>query len=173
MHALLVYAAVLAQTSALKVGATVPDLSAKGSDGKNHSLKAMAETGPVYLYFVKEVCSANPFAVKHFNAMYDKYGKKIEFFAVINAGQDGHASWKDQFGAQFPALYDPQEKIIAAFGLQNSQWVFKLEKGKVSKVFAGFGTNALNPLNDDLAKTAGMKKAHLTFEGAPTRLTFG
>src|SRR4051812_43096743 len=69
--------------------AKAPDFNAKGSDGKDYSLKSLTEKGPVFLYFVKKDCGSNPIAVKLFNRVFKAYEGKARLVAVVNADSDG------------------------------------------------------------------------------------
>ncbi|MBC8064386.1 MAG: redoxin domain-containing protein [Chlorobia bacterium] len=144
------------------------------SDGKTHTVKSLTEKGPVYLLFVKEQCSANPYATPFFVKIHDAYGKNVNFVGVINAGKQGHASWKSQFKGQWTTLLDPEKKIISGFKVARSTPVIKIGRdGKVEKIFHGWGQKALKQLSVDMAKEAKIAEKPIDLSGAPARTQYG
>ncbi|MBS1718531.1 MAG: redoxin domain-containing protein [Armatimonadetes bacterium] len=158
----------------LKVGQTFPSFSLKGSDGKTHNLAELSKKGPVFFYFVKQICSANPFAIKYFEDMYKAYGKKVTFVGVINSDAEGQREWAKEFGGTFMTLLDKDESLIHGVNITHSQWTFEVAPdGKVVGVFPGFGINALKPLSAELARVGKVANAKLAFLDAPGRTQFG
>ena len=150
------------------------EINSPGSDGKTHTMKSLTEKGPVYLLFVKEQCSANPYATPYFVKIHEAYGSKVNFVGVINAGKAGHANWKSQFKGQWNTLLDPDKKIISGFGVKRSTPVIKIGKnGKVEKVFNGWGKEALQLLVADMAKEAKIAEKPIDLSGAPARTQYG
>jgi len=168
---------VLAQedlTNGLKAGVSAPTFQANASDGKSYSLKSLTEKGPAFLYFVKDGCSANPFSVKYFNRLYNAYKGKVRFIAVMNSGKDAYASFVKDYGAPFPGLLDPDEKIIQAYSVHHSQTVVMVGKdGKVAKTFQGYGKDSLSQLNASLAGAAKSAVLKVDLAGAPSGTAYG
>jgi peroxiredoxin len=158
----------------LEAGADVPKFSLTGTDGKTYTPASLTEKGPAFVYFVKESCTANPRALPLYNELYKAYGEKITFVAVINSEKDAAEAWKKEFGADYVALLDPDMQVIKAFGLDQSQHTFLINKdGKIDQAFHGFGQDALDPLSQEMAKIGGGEAAKLDFSNAPRRRAFG
>lgn len=158
----------------LEAGADVPKFSLTGTDGKTHTPETLTENGPAFVYFVKEVCTANPRALPLYNELYKAYGDKINFVAVINSEKAAAEAWKKEFGADYVALLDPDMQVIKAFGLDQSQHTFLINKeGKIEQAFHGFGQDALEPLSQEMAKVGGSDVAKLDFSNAPRRRAYG
>ncbi len=156
-----------------KEGDKSVEFSASASDGKTHTVKSLTEKGPVYLLFVKEQCSANPYATPFFQKIYETYGNKVNFVGVINAGKEGHAGWKSTYKGQWTTMFDPEQKIISGFGVKRSTPVIKIGKdGKVEKVFNGWGRESLTALAADMAKEAKSDKT-LDLTSAPQGSRYG
>ena len=65
----------------LEAGADVPKFSLTGTDGKTYTPESLTENGPAFVYFVKEVCTANPRALPLYNELYKAYGDKMAILA--------------------------------------------------------------------------------------------
>ncbi len=158
----------------LKVGVKAPEFSAKASDNKTYSLKDLTADGPVYLYFVKATCGSNPRAVPLFKQLYDAYGAKVKFIAVMDAESDEVAGWRDDYKVKYSVLFDPKLAVIHAYGNEASQSVYMIGKdGKIAAVFPGFGNESLTKLNKSMAETAKLPEAKLDLGRAPAGLAFG
>ena len=157
-----------------KVGDPSFEINAASSDGKTHTVKSLTEKGPVYLLFVKEVCSANGYATPFFQKIFEAYGDKVKFYGVINADKAAHAKWKETYKGTWETLYDPEKKIISGFGVRRSTPVIKIGKdGKVEKVFLGWGQEVLKELSADLAKEAKIAEKPVDLSGAPSGMRYG
>lgn len=153
----------------LKSGTKAPDFSAKGTDGKTHTLKSLTKSGSVSLYFIKIGCPVNHRAAPFFNRIAGAYGPQANLVGVINGSLSEAKAWAKEYGAKFPILADPDLKIIQAYGAQYSPWATAISKsGKVTKVWDSGSSETLTALNKIAAETAGKKVANLSFAGAPT-----
>ena len=158
----------------IKAGDKAPDFSVVGTDGKTHTIASLTKDGPVFLYFVKQNCGANPLAVPLFNQLYGAYGKKAQFVGVMDADKGGFDDWKSTFKGQFVTLLDKNEKIIHGYGVAFSQTTVMIGKdGKVAKVFPGFGKESMSSLNASLAGAAKVGVQNVDLSNAPTRPRFG
>lgn len=134
-----------------KVGDAAFAIDTTASDGKTHSIKSMTEKGPFYLLFVKEQCSANPYATPFFQKIYEAYGDKVTFVGVINADKEGHANWKKEWKGQWTMLLDPEmnhqgvqrQAVYASYqdrkgrqGRKDLQW---LGPGGLERIVGGYG----------------------------------
>ena len=153
----------------LPVGAKAPNFSAKGTDGKTHSLASLTKKGATYLYFIKIGCPVNHRAAPHFNKIASSYGAQANMVGVINGSLEDAKAWAKEYGAKFTILADPDLKIIRAYGAQHSPWAAAVAKnGTVQKVWNSGSPTTLTALNKLAATTAGKKMASLSFDGAPS-----
>jgi thiol-disulfide isomerase/thioredoxin len=141
-------------TPYLAIGETAPAISGTGTDGKAYN--APAKDKPVFVVFWKERCPHNPRAAALFNALHEAYKGKVNFFGVVNAGDAGAKAWVDQFSLNYALLPDQINP-----------------DGKIAKVFEGYGSEAMQQLNEALAAAAGTKPAEVDLSKAPGRLTWG
>lgn len=155
--------------SGLRAGAKAPEFSAKGTDGKTHSLASLNKHGDVHLYFIKIGCPVNHRAAPYVNSIAKSYGPKGNIVGVINGSESEARAWAKEYGAKFTILADPGKKIIRAYGAQHSPWVVSIDKsGKVSHVYNSVSSTTLPNLNAKVAAATGQKLAKLSFEGAPS-----
>jgi len=158
----------------VKEGENAPDFSEQGSNGKTHTLKSLTAKGPVFLYFVKATCGANPAAVPLFNQIYKAYGEKANFVAVIDADGERFSSWKKEFDAPYEAILDADKSVIKAYGVKASQAAMLVNKdGKIEKIFRGFGQQSLTDLETELAKAGKVEVKKLDFARAPKGKRYG
>ncbi len=157
----------------VKKGDVAPAFKTASTDGQKE-LKSLLKQGPVFLVFLKDHCSANPFAVKYYTRLSQAYGKATQFFVVINTDKKGHDEWKKEWGNTQVALLDPNSKIIDAYGIQHSTIGVEIGKdGKVVQVFPGYGIESLKQFNTRLAAAAKTKPKSIDFAEAPTNQAFG
>jgi len=159
----------------IKKGAQAPKFTTVASDDKQYALTELLKKGPVFLYFVKEHCGANPQAVPHFNSIAKAYeGKNVTFLAVINADKKAHSEWAKTFKSPTTALLDPDKKLIKEYKIRFSQSaVMVAPDGTVAKVFPGYGQASLDDLNASMAGVAKMEVPKLDFSNAPKNPRFG
>jgi peroxiredoxin len=153
--------------------AKAPEFSAKASDGKTYTLKALTEKKPVFLYFVKRDCGSNPMSVKLYNRLYNAYKGKVNFYAVINTDAEGFKGFASEYRAPFVALLDANKDVIKSYGIRASQTVVMVDtEGKRTK-FGGFGKESLAQLNAALAKAAGVDVQTVDLSDAPNGVAYG
>lgn len=167
-------AGVVAAQYGLKEGVKAPDFSVKGVDDKAYSLKTLTEKKPLFLYFVKENCGANPVAVPLFKSLFKQYGDKANVVMVMNADTDAIKSWTKDHDLKITALPDSTKQIIKAYEMKVSQTVVQIDKdGKVVKVFRGFGKDSLEPLNAAMAAAFDTKPAQMSLSDVPAGPAYG
>jgi peroxiredoxin len=151
-----------------------PAFTAQTSDGRTVTLPQLLKKGPVFLYFVKEHCGANPEAVPLFNSLARAHGAKANLFMVIDTDRASHAKWAKSYGTTTPALLDPQMKIIHAYGIDASQCAVMVgQDGTVRRFFPGFGLDSLQSLNASLAGASKRPVPKLDLSKAPKGTRFG
>lgn len=152
----------------VKVGSKAMAFSAKGTDGKTHTLDSLSKKGPVFLYFIKEGCPVNHRAAPHFAKLYDAYKGKANFVGVYNGSVEDAKTWQKNYKAKFTILSDADLKIIRGYGAIYSPWSVMVEKGKVSKIMEGGSPKELKQVNELMAKSTKQKLVAMTFDGAPS-----
>ena len=150
-----------------------PNFSAQASTGRTVTLAELTKKGPVFLYFIKEHCGANPGAVPLFNAI-AKAHPDANLYMVINTDQASQEKWSKSFGITTPAILDPQKKVIKSFGIRASQTAVMVDKdGAVAKFFPGFGLDSLKSLNASLAGASKRPVPNVDLSKAPKDPRFG
>jgi thiol-disulfide isomerase/thioredoxin len=157
----------------LPAGSAISSPTLKGIDGVAYDLKALSEKGPVFLTFWKDPCPHNRRAMPFFNALKEAYGAKATMLGAVRSSDDGTKAWSAQFAAKFPLMPDPDSQLINAFKSAYSICTFEIVKGKITRVFEGYGQNELKALNAALAEAAGTAPAQIDLSAAPTRQTWG
>ncbi len=175
---LIVAAAVFvnATTEQTLVGKAAPKFTASGSDGKTHTLESLTNGSALVLYFIKDGCPVNSEAIKYYNAVGKAYAgnAKVKLIGVYNGDAKAFAAWNNRFKVPYPVLYDPGYKIIQAYGAQHSPWLTMVSSDrKVAKEFPGYSVKSLEDLSATMAKSGGVAKAKLSFQGAPSEDAFG
>jgi len=156
-----------------KVGKPAPEFSAKGSDGKTHTLKSLTANGPVFLYFIKDGCPINHEMVKYFNELGKAYQGKASLVGVIDGDASTARNWLSQYKAPYTLLLDPSHQIIRSYGAMYSPWAVMVEDGKIAKVWPGASKAGLTEMNALMAKAGKTKLVSVNLEGAPTRPSGG
>lgn len=152
----------------LQAKAKAPDFSAKGTDGKTHTLKSLTKDGPVAFYFVKIGCPVNQRAIPHFNAVTKAYQGKAKLIGVIDGNMETAKEWKSDNRSPMTLLADEDKKIIRAYKAGYSPWVVLVGKdGKVVKTLPGGSRDELTEVSKFLATSAKVTMAKLDFAGAP------
>lgn len=157
------------------VNRTAHPFSAKGSDNATHSLESLTKDRALLLYFIKDGCPVNARMLPHFKQIHAAYksGTKVNIIGVYNMGQAQYANFKRTNGIEFTCLFDPSKQIIGPYGAQSSPWAVLVEKGRITKVWAGYGKSNLKSMNDTLAKLNGMPVKQLAFSNAPVDVEAG
>lgn len=158
--------------SAPLIGTKAPNFSAKGSDGKTHTLASVTKSGPVVLYFIQSTCPVNAEAMKYFNRVGAAY-KGARLVGVIDENAAGYKEWAKEFKPTFPVLFDPNKTIIRAYQAQASPWAIHVKNGEIAKVWDGYSAKYLTELNASVASAAKSAPKKLDFKGAPTLPAFG
>ncbi|MGV3616189.1 MAG: TlpA family protein disulfide reductase [Fimbriimonas sp.] len=151
-----------------------PAFKTTTSTGRTVTLAELRKKGPVFLYFIKEHCGANPEAVPLFNAIARAHAGKANLYLVIDTDKASYATWKKSFGTTTPALFDPQKKIIGDYGIDASQCAMMINPdGTVAKFFPGFGLDSLKSLNASLAGASKRPVPAVDLSKAPKDPRFG
>jgi peroxiredoxin len=102
-------------------GGLAPNFSLKSLDGKDFSLSAALQSGPVLLAFFKIGCPVCQFTFPFLERLYQR--NKSSNATIVGIGQNGPektAAFVKEYGVTFPVLLDPEEKgyiVSNAYGL--------------------------------------------------------
>lgn len=136
-------------------GKIAPGFSLKGLDGKEYSLGALIERGPVVAAFFKISCPVCQFTFPFLERLYQRYGgDRVTFLGI---SQDDARSTKEfaaQYGATFPVALDEKGYPVSnAYGLTSVPTIFLIEPdGTVSVSSTGFDKKDLETIARELAE---------------------
>jgi peroxiredoxin len=151
-----------------------PDFSAKGSDGKTHSLKSLTNGKTLVLYFISSTCPVNEEAMKFYKQIGVAYKGKLNFMGVIDEEEPGYVEWKKRFSNKFSVVYDDELSIIRSYGAMASPWIIVVNpSGEIVMEHKGYSVASLKELNAHMAKVAGVSPAKLDLTGAPADMSYG
>ena len=136
-------------------GNIAPGFSLKGLGGREYSLGALLERGPVVAAFFKISCPVCQFTFPFLERLYKRYGEGGVTFVGIS--QDDAQSTKEfaaEYGVTFPMV--PDEKgypVSNAYGLTNVPTIFLIETDRSVKVSSnGFDKKDLDTIARELAE---------------------
>jgi len=142
-------------------GNMAPGFSLTGLDGKEYSLGALMERGPVVVAFFKISCPVCQFTFPFLQRLFKLYGGDGATFLAISQ-DDARATKKfaEEFGVTFPIVLDEEEYPVSnGYGLTNVPTIFLIDTEGVVKVSGmGFVKQDLETIS---AKLAEYKKTSL------------
>jgi peroxiredoxin len=136
-------------------GKIAPGFSLKGLDGKEYSLGALIERGPVVAAFFKISCPVCQFTFPFLERLYQRYGRDGATF--LGVSQDDARSTKvfaAQYGVAFPMVLDEKGYPVSnAYGLTSVPTIFLVEPdGTVRVSSTGFDKKDLETIARELAE---------------------
>jgi len=145
-------------------GNTAPDFSLKALDGKEHSLAALLERGPVVLAFFKVSCPVCQFTFPFLQRIAERFAGKNA--SVVGVSQDDARStreFNEEYGVKFLTLIDdPAYRASNAYGLSNVPTVLLVEPdGKAKVSLMGFDKAGLETIASELAQHSRISSAPL------------
>ena len=145
-------------------GNIAPEFSLKGMDGKNYSLGALLERGPVVAAFFKISCPVCQFTFPFLERMFKRYGGEGVTFLGIS--QDDARSTKEfaaEYGVSFPIALDEKGYPASnAYALTNVPTIFLIEAdGTVGVSSMGFDKKDLETIASKLAERGKIAPAAL------------
>jgi peroxiredoxin len=88
-------------------GNMAPGFSLKGLDGKNYSLGALIERGPVVAAFFKISCPVCQFTFPFLERLYKRYGGDgVTFLGISQDDARATQKFASEYGVTFPVLLD-------------------------------------------------------------------
>lgn len=148
----------------VNAGTAAPQFLLKGLDGKDYSLAALLENGPVVAAFFKISCPVCQFTFPFLERLYRRYGGDAVTFLGIS--QDDARSTRDfvrQYGVTFPmALDDKGYPASNAYGLTSVPTIFLIAPyGTVRVSSMGFDKKDLEAIGSELAQRKKMQATAL------------
>jgi peroxiredoxin len=136
-------------------GKIAPGFSLKGLDGKEYSLGALIERGPVVAAFFKISCPVCQFTFPFLERLHQRYGGDGVTF--LGVSQDDARSTKEfvsEYGVTFPMVLDEKGYPVSnAYGLTSVPTILLIEPdGTVRVSSAGFDKKDLETIARELAE---------------------
>ena len=136
-------------------GKIAPGFSLKGLDGKEYSLGALTERGPVVAAFFKISCPVCQFTFPFLERLYQRYGG--DGVTLLGVSQDDARSTKEfmsEYGVTFPMMLDEKGYPVSnAYGLTSVPTIFLIEPdGAVRVSSTGFDRKDLETIARELAE---------------------
>ncbi|MBV9885154.1 MAG: TlpA family protein disulfide reductase [Acidobacteria bacterium] len=136
-------------------GNKAPGFSLKDSTGKDYSLSALLEKGPVVAAFFKISCPVCQYTFPFLERLYQRYGKTATFLGISQDDAKATKKFADEYGVTFSMPLDESAKNYPAsnaYGLTNVPTVFLIEPDSSIKVVCnGFDRNGLEEIAAYLA----------------------
>ncbi|HLZ12259.1 MAG TPA: TlpA disulfide reductase family protein [Candidatus Acidoferrum sp.] len=147
-------------------GNLAPNFSLKSLDGKEFSLAAALEKGPVLLAFFKIGCPVCQFTFPFLERLHQRYkNPNLTIVGISQNGPEKTTSFNKEYGVTFPVLLDPEEKryvVSNAYGLTMvPTLIFVGAAGSVLVSSMGFVKSDLESIAGKLAEQASIVKAPL------------
>ena len=138
-------------------GQTAPGFSLQGVDGKNYSLEALRQKGPVVAAFFKISCPVCQFTFPFLQRLYERYGSDdVTFLGISQDDAKATAGFAKEYGSTFPMALDEKEKgypASNAYGLTNVPTIFLIDpEGAVRVSSMGFVRKDLEQIAANLAE---------------------
>jgi len=152
-----------------------PDFSAKGSDGKTHTLASLTKKDkPVLFYFIGNTCPINAMAIPYFKQIEKAYKGKVNFVGVIDGDEEIYKDWNKEFKTSFTVLYDPDFEMIKKFKALASPWaVLVSPDGEIVQTMSGYSDKSLQSLISAMAKQGKTQPVKIDTSAAPEDDMFG
>lgn len=112
---------------ALVPGATAPDFTLPGMDGKPFSLREALARGPVLAAFFKVSCPTCQYAFPFLQRIYKAHGNNsVTIVGISQNGKKDTAGFLKEYGINFPVLLDDTSSypVSNAYGLTNVPTIF-------------------------------------------------
>jgi peroxiredoxin len=143
------------EMSNINPGAKAPAFSLKDLSGKEYSLPALLEKGPVVAAFFKISCPVCQFTFPFLERMYKRYGGNgVTFLGVSQDDARATKKFASEYGVTFPmALDDHNYATSNAYGLTSVPTIFLIDTdGTVRVVCMGFEKKGLEEIAGFLAE---------------------
>ena len=143
------------QMTHIVAGNKAPGFSLKDSNGKDFSLSALLEKGPVIAAFFKISCPVCQYTFPFLERLHQRYGKTATFLGISQDDAKATNKFSSEYGVTFPTPLDESAKNYPAsnaYGLTNVPTVFLIEPDSSIKVVCnGFDKKGLEEIASALA----------------------
>ncbi len=143
-------------------GNVAPGFSLKSIDGKESSLNAALQRGPVVLAFFKVSCPVCKFTFPFLQRLYKTYGSDGATFLGVSQDNSGASrDFANDFGVTFPVLIDDAGYPVSnAYGLTMVPTVFLISPDATVQVSSmGFVKADLESIADALADSRNITRS--------------
>jgi len=144
-------------------GNIAPGFSLKSLDGKEYSLTALIDSGPVIAAFFKISCPVCQLTFPFLERLYQRYGGGVTFLGISQDDVRATKSFAQEYGVTFPMLIDEKGYPVSnAYGITNVPTIFLIDaEGAVKVSSMGFDKSDLEKIAADLAERRKIAKAPL------------
>jgi peroxiredoxin len=147
---------------ALSVGAQAPDFTLSGIDGKQYSLSAALEQGPLLAVFIKTTCPVCDLTMPYLNRLTETYGAQgWQLWVVSQDDQQTSRHYAQDFGATFPLVVDDPADgwaVSRAYDPPATPTLFLIgPDGQVQLSGQGFSKADLNAIGERIAGHLGVQ----------------
>ena len=164
----------LASAAAKLARSQAPDFNLQGDDGKSYSLKDLARTKPVLLFFIVDSCPCCVTARPYIDRVQNAYKDSVTVLGVINADGPTAKTWARNNSANFPLLLDPSKDTIHAYHAKRGTYMALVAPGgTIDKVFPGYSQGLIKDLGERIANLAGVQPRHIEVADLPKQDTTG
>jgi peroxiredoxin len=117
------------QMTNIVAGHKAPDFSLSSIDGKEYSLSAMLQRGPVLAVFFKISCPVCQFTAPFLERLYMRYGgEKVSFLGISQDNARDSKEFANEYGLTFPIVLDaPPYPVSNNYGLSSVPTIFLIE----------------------------------------------
>jgi peroxiredoxin len=139
----------------INAGTAAPAFSLKGLDGKDYSLPALLQKGPVVAAFFKVSCPVCQFTFPFLERLYQRYGGDgVTFLGISQDDARATKEFNREYGVAFPMVLDERGYPASnAYGLTNVPTIFLIEPDGEARVSSmGFDKNDLEMIGTELAQ---------------------
>jgi peroxiredoxin len=136
-------------------GNIAPNFSLKSLEGKEYSLNALLQKGPVVAAFFKISCPVCQFTFPFLERLFKKYGGNgATFVAISQDDASGTKKFLTEYGVTFPTLLDEKGYPVSnAYALTTVPTIFLIETDGTVKVSAmGCDRKVLEAIGKELSE---------------------
>ena len=148
----------------LSVGAQAPDFTLTGIDGKQYSLSAALEQGPLLAVFIQTACPICDLTMPYLNRLTEAYGgQSWQLWVISQNDQEASRRYAQRFGASFPLVVDDPADgwtVSCAYDPPATPTLFLIgPDGRVQFSGQGFNKADLNAIGERIAGHLGVQPA--------------
>ena len=142
-----------AKMTTISAGQKAPDFSLKSLDGREYSLRALRERGPVFVSFFKVSCPVCQFTFPFLERLYKRLGAEAAFFGISQDTVRLTREFADEYGVTFPILIDADGYPASnACGLTNVPTSYLIDTdGTVKIACLGFNKKNLEAIAAEIS----------------------